>query len=215
MRWNPLDRRPWRSRPRRSAWKAPRSSECCTEVIEQSSDQTGRKSSKMKILKRCARASLHPSPAMRRSRSIPHLTRHVWSGYCWNLQKRNTQPVARMDVQSLCCILGKRSSGPSTESERLRKAANPPPRGTTGARRNQPNQGQRIPNMQHFVDRPQGQRRLSGWPEQDAYIFWLSCNASLEKRFFFDIRAIGSSARGTDAPERTWGTHTGRCPDVD
>jgi hypothetical protein len=40
-------------------------------------------------------------------------------------------------------------------------------------------------------------------------------NASLEVRFFFDSRAIGSIARRKDAPERTRGTHTGGRPDVD
>ena len=91
-----------------------------TEVIEQCSVETAASENlnRMKTLPHCARASRPPSPAMLPSRSIPHLTRDVWSGYCWNLQKPNTQPVARMDVLSLCCILGKRSSGPSTESER-------------------------------------------------------------------------------------------------
>jgi hypothetical protein len=40
-------------------------------------------------------------------------------------------------------------------------------------------------------------------------------NASLEVRFFFDSRAIGSIALRKDAPERTRGTNTGRRPDVD
>src|SRR5665213_258357 len=40
-------------------------------------------------------------------------------------------------------------------------------------------------------------------------------NASLEMRFFFDIGTIGSSARRKVAPNRTWGTHARRCPDVD
>ena len=44
--------------------------------------------------------------------------------------------------------------------------------------------------------------------QDDAAISWLCHDASLEVRFFFDSRAIGSIARRKDAPERTWGTLT-------
>jgi len=40
-------------------------------------------------------------------------------------------------------------------------------------------------------------------------------SASLEVRFFFDSRAIGSIARRKNAPKRTRDTHSGGCPDVD
>ena len=44
---------------------------------------------RMRILTRCGRALPPPLPATRPSRSIPPLTRHVWNGYCWNLQEPN------------------------------------------------------------------------------------------------------------------------------
>ena len=68
------------------------------EVIEQSA-QTQMKPSRMRILRPSARALPPPLPAIPPSRSIPLLTRFVWSGYCWNLQRLSTQPVARTDVQ--------------------------------------------------------------------------------------------------------------------
>ena len=61
--------------------------------------------------------------------------------------------------------------------------------------------------------------------QQEAAIFWIRPRqdarslvrsiASLEVRFFFDIRTNGSIARRKDAPGRTRGTHAGGCPDVD
>src|SRR6202522_3362856 len=58
-----------------------------------------------------------PLPATPPSKSTPLLTPFEWNGYCWSWQRPATQQVARMDVQSLCCILGRRYSGPSIASK--------------------------------------------------------------------------------------------------
>ena len=150
----------------------------------------------MRILRRCVRGSLPPSPAIRPSRSIRLSTRLEWNGYCWNWQRPATPQVAPMDVQSLCCIPGRISSGPSIESKfrwHLEGGKSKIPR--SGFRR-----------MPITVRRQQStsERTLA-----------LGASASLEVRFFFDSRAIGSITRRKDASERTWGTHTGRCPYLD
>ena len=84
------------------------------EVIEQSA-RLRVNPSRMRILRHFVHGLPPPSHATPPSRSIHLLTRCEWNGYCWNSQRLSTQRVARTVVQSLCCIPGRISSGPSIE----------------------------------------------------------------------------------------------------
>ena len=68
---------------------------------------------------------------------------------CWNLRKRSIRQAAPMVVQSLCCILAERYSGPSTSLNRSWEGA-PPLRGNRSQRRRKnPGRGETSRSPKH------------------------------------------------------------------
>src|SRR5579859_901574 len=97
-----------------------------------------------------------------------------------------------------------------------RKAAKPSPKGENGGPAQQPKPVTTDQKSVRFHRRnPQGRGEFFEWPDRTQHLLVEAVNASLGKRFFFDIRANGSCALRADAPERIWGNLTGRCPDMD